>query len=65
MLKLFDLSLKLSGFPIEKAKVEFERILSISDADYPEFIENKKREIVDFHLKNNTFYKNFTALKFL
>jgi phenylacetate-CoA ligase len=48
MFNLFDISLKLSGFPIEKAKVEFEKILKIHEDDYAEYIEEKKREIVEF-----------------
>lgn len=57
MFNLFDISLKLSGFPIEKAKIEFEKILKIHEDDYAEYIEEKKREIVEFHLKNNPYYK--------
>ena len=57
MFNLFDISLKLSGFPIEKAKIEFEKILKIHEDDYAEYIEEKKREIVEFHLKNNSYYK--------
>ena len=58
MFNLFDISLKLSGFPIEKAKIEFEKILKIHEDDYAEYIEEKKREIVEFHLKNNSYYKD-------
>uniref|UniRef100_UPI00404B2B56 phosphoribosylamine--glycine ligase n=1 Tax=Flavobacterium sp. TaxID=239 RepID=UPI00404B2B56 len=58
MFNLFHLSLKLSGFPIEKAQADFEKILQISEADYPDYLETKKREIVEFHLKNNVFYQN-------
>ena len=59
MFKLFDLSLKLSGFPIEEAKKELSKIISIPEEDYSLYIENKKKEIVDYHLKNNPFYKKF------
>jgi phenylacetate-CoA ligase len=57
MFNLFDISLKLSGFPIEKAKIEFEKILKIPEEDYGKYIEAKKREIVEFHLKNSQYYK--------
>lgn len=63
MLKLFNLSLKLNGFPIKKAQIEFQKILQISEAKYPEYIDNKKREIVEFHLKNNAFYSNLVGSK--
>lgn len=62
MFNLFDISLKLSGFPIEKAKIEFEKILKIPEEDYSEYIEVKKREIVEFHLKNNLFYKELNKV---
>ncbi|CAN1550002.1 PaaK Coenzyme F390 synthetase [Flavobacteriaceae bacterium] len=62
MFNLFNLSLKLNGFPIEKAKKQLEEIIAISEDDYPLFIENKKREIVEFHLKNNSYYKNFVGI---
>ena len=47
MFNLFHLSLKLSGFPIEKTQADFEKILQISEADYPNYLETKKREIVE------------------
>lgn len=59
MLKLFNLTLKLNGFPIAEAQQELSRILAVSEQDYPEFLEKKKNEILDFHLANNPFYKNF------
>lgn len=61
MFKLLTLSLQINGFPIKKAKLELEKILNISDQDYPAFIENKKQEIVDFHLKNNPSYQEFVG----
>ena len=61
MFNLFHLSLKLSGFPIAKAQADFEKILQISEADYPDYLETKKREIVEFHLKNNAFYQNLVG----
>lgn len=61
MFNLFHLSLQLSGFPIAKAQADFEKILQISEADYPDYLETKKREIVEFHLKNNTFYQNLVG----
>lgn len=58
MLKLFDFSLKINGFPIKEAKSEFESILGIPEADYEKYVLGKRKEIVDFHLKNNPFYSN-------
>lgn len=63
MFKLFDLSLKLSGFPIEESKKQFDKILSIPESDYEKFIEKKKAEIVAFHLENNLFYQKLNSSK--
>jgi len=59
VLNLFNLTLKLNGFPIAQAKEELAGILSVREADYAAFLEKKKTEIVDFHLKHNPFYKEF------
>ena len=62
MLSLFDLSLKINGFPIKKAKAELESIVNLSTEEHAKFIQGKKREIVDFHLKNNSFYFDYQSL---
>jgi phenylacetate-CoA ligase len=61
MFNLFHLSLKLNGFPIEKAQADFEKIINISEADYSNYIENKKKEIVNFHFENNPFYQELVG----
>ena len=61
MFKLFDISLRLNGFKIEEAKKIFEQILKIPEADFEAFTLRKRGEIVDFHLKNNQFYKELTS----
>ncbi len=62
MIRLFDLSLKLNGFPIKEAKAELDKIISVPEGNYLNFIEQRKREIVNFHLKNNSFYKEFANI---
>ena len=61
MLHLFNLSLKINGFPMKEAQLEFEKNLQISESEYQKFIEEKRNEIVQFHLKNNIFYKNLVG----
>ncbi len=63
MISLFDISLQLNGFPIRKAKAELNRIVNLSEEDYAVFLQNKKEEIVDFHLKNNAFYQELVGNK--
>lgn len=61
MLKLFNLSLKLSGFPIEEGKKRFDEILAVPESEYESFLEEKKTEIVNFHLQNNSFYRELNG----
>lgn len=63
MISLFDITLRLNGFPIAKAKAELNEITNLSEEDYIVFLQNKKKEIVDFHLKNNPFYNELIGDK--
>ncbi|EGV43056.1 phenylacetate--CoA ligase family protein [Bizionia argentinensis JUB59] len=58
-MNLFDLSLQLSGFPIKKAEKVLNGIQKLSEIDFESYVEKKKKDIVDYHLSNNTFYKSF------
>lgn len=61
MLNFFDLSLKLNGFPIGKAKKDFAEIVEIPSTDFEKFVEGKKSEIVNYHLQNNPFYNDLVG----
>ncbi|MFH6992837.1 phenylacetate--CoA ligase family protein [Flavobacterium sp. FlaQc-48] len=63
MISIFDISLQLNGFPIKKAKAELSKIVNLSEEEYTVFLQNKKEEIVDFHLKNNSFYQELVGNK--
>lgn len=43
--------------------MEFENILKIPDAGFENYILGKRKEIVDFHLKNNLFYNRLAGGK--
>jgi phenylacetate-CoA ligase len=58
-LQLFNLSLRIKGFKINKAKKVLSKIQDIGENDFKSYVENKKRAIVEYHLKHNTFYKSF------
>ena len=57
---LFNLSLKLKGFPIEKAKQDLAKIQAKTDSEFTNYLNEKKKEIVNYHLNHNIFYKNLT-----
>jgi phenylacetate-CoA ligase len=61
MFRLFDLSLQINGFPMQEAKAELRKIQSIPDQEFDTFIENKKQEIVEYHLKNNSSYQKIVG----
>ena len=61
MFNLFNLSLKLSGFPLKKANDELQEILSIPETKFENYVINKKQEILDYHLENNSYYKSFVG----
>jgi phenylacetate-CoA ligase len=61
MFPLFDFSLQINGFPIKEAKAEIRKIQSIPEQEFEVFLENKKQEIVDYHLKNNSSYQKIVG----
>ena len=63
MFPLFDFTLKLNGFPMKEAKAELRKIVTLSEVDHKTFIENKKQEIVKYHLENNSFYQELVGSK--
>ncbi len=58
-MNLFSFSLKFKGFPLEKAKKRLIYIQNINENDYSEYVKKQKKEILSYHLKNNSFYKKF------
>lgn len=58
-MNLFNLSLKFKGFPIQKAKRHLEAIQKKNDDEFYAYLEARKKAIVTYHLKHNSFYKSF------
>jgi len=46
---------------MERAKEAYEHILSIPEAQYDNYLNRKKDEIVKFHFQNNDFYRNLVG----
>ena len=57
-MNLFNLSLKLNGFPITKASHDLELIHKKNEIDFEAFVLSKRESIVNYHLQNNSFYKS-------
>ncbi len=63
MLSLFDLSLQLNAYPIKRAKTDLQKIMALSAPEREIDIETKKRDIVAFHIANNSFYRELVGEK--
>ena len=61
MIRFFDWSLHLNGFPMKEATTEFNTIISLSETEHQQFTENRKKEIVAHHLQHNAYYRKFVG----
>lgn len=55
---MFNLSLKLNGFPIREAELVLKDIQQKNEIEFEAYITAKKRDIVSYHLQHNPFYKS-------
>lgn len=58
-MNLFNLTLRFKGFPIMEARNRLRKIQNIPVTNYDDYIDQKRQEIVKFHLKENSFYQKF------
>ncbi len=56
---LFNFSLKVNGFDIDKAKSTLSQIQKLNDDDFSTYLETQKKAIINYHLEHNPFYKTF------
>jgi len=61
MIPLCDFSLQINGFPMKEAKSELRKIQLIPEEEFEAFIENKKKEVVEYHLKHNSSYQKLVG----
>lgn len=57
MLKLFDLSLQLNGYPIRWAKQHVKSLIELPEAQFIQRLEQQKKGLLEFHLQHNSFYQ--------
>lgn len=60
-MRLFDFSLKINGFDINKARLTLSKIQTKNNSDFKAYVEKQKKDIISFHLKNNSFYRSFAS----
>jgi phenylacetate-CoA ligase len=61
MISIFNLSLQINGFPIKGAIADFEKIQAIPEVDFENYVIQKRKDIVAFHLQNNKSYLEFVG----
>lgn len=59
---VFELILTLSKYPIQKAESYLESLKSLSNAEFLAWQNNKREEILNYHLQNTPFYQQFVGL---
>ncbi|MBO6605406.1 phenylacetate--CoA ligase family protein [Psychroserpens sp.] len=57
-MNLFDLSLRINGYPLKRAIRELNRIQALGEAAFEAFLNAQKTEIIRYHLSHNSFYKS-------
>lgn len=60
---MFDLTLKLKGFPIKQAQQKLEQIQTLPAEAHKEYLERQRLEIVNYHLTHNPFYQKLVGDK--
>ena len=62
-MNLFERTLKWNGFRIAEAKRQLKEIQNIPENEYHKYVIEKRKELVDYHLKENPFYKALVGEK--
>jgi len=57
-LKLFDFSLRFNGYKISQARKFLSNIQRIKSGNFEDYVFTRRKKIVDYHLKNNSFYSS-------
>lgn len=57
-LSLFELILKIKGYPIRNAEYDFANLTSLEGQEFEAWQDHKRWEIVKFHYQNNPFYRD-------
>lgn len=63
-MNVFELTLKMNGFPIAEAKAQLKTIQDIPETSYEAYVIKMREAIVNYHLKHNPFYMKFMGDRF-
>ncbi len=60
-MNLFNLTLKVKGYPIARAQQQLREIQALSPQAYAQFRLSQREQIVKYHLNNNPFYQKLAG----
>ncbi len=60
-MNLFETTLRFNGFPIKEAKARLREIQAIAEVDYQAYVHSLRKEIVNYHLRENSYYRDFVG----
>lgn len=55
----FKISLQLNKFPINRAQKLLQEIQDIPEEEFEDYVHNRRKAIVNYHLSHNPYYKDF------
>lgn len=58
-LNWFKISLQVNKFPINRAQKLLREIQDIPENDFEDYVNNRRKAIVNYHLSHNKFYRDF------
>jgi len=58
-LNWFKISLQLNKFPINRAQKLLQEIQDIPEEEFEDYVHNRRKAIVNYHLSHNSYYKDF------
>ena len=62
-MNLFELSLKINQFPLEKARLIYEKINAFNDIQFHNYQNETKFKIFNYHFQNNNLQRFFNDKK--
>lgn len=53
--------MRFNGFPIRKAREVLNQIQNKSEQKFRNYVNDKRQEIAEYHLENNSFYRSMVS----
>lgn len=61
MLNLFEITLRINGYPISEAKKKLLKIQQIPETRFEDYVSEQRQKIVNFHIRENPMYQSIVG----